>query len=949
MNGLTPDQEYLKSLTLLYVEDEKNTREMGSEFLSRLVGVLITAPDGADGWKAYKEHNPDIVITDIQMPVMDGLALLREIRTLDRDEPVPIIILTAFEQIEYLERSIDLGLYKYLIKPIDTGKLEESLLECAHLLLVKKKLHDADDFIKTIVENVRPPLIVLDSDLKILFANPGFYDTLKMLSEETIGNSIYDLGNRQWNTPELRQLFDKLLSSNTSFIDYEVESDFPRIGHKCFLFSARQVIWDSAASNIILLSLEDVSDRRQAKAIIQNALEYAENIVETVREPMMVLNSTLKVLSANRNFYDTFKVMPEETIGSFIFDLGNRQWDIPGLRVLLAEILPNETVFNNYEVEHDFPGIGHKTILLNARQIFRGDIGQHVILLAMEDISDRKRTENLLRARIHLSEYSLTHSLKELLTKTLDEAEALTGSSIGFFHFLDESQQRLSLQAWSSNTISTICSTKVPEGHYSVEMAGVWADSIRNRKIVTHNCYTTLPDRKGMPEGHAEVVREITIPIFRGNSIVAIIGVGNKPTNYGEDDIDAVAKLANLAWDIVVSKQAEEALQLAKVAAESANIAKTQFLHNMSHEIRTPLNGVIGMSQLLKMTGLTAEQQEYVDGLLLSGKNLLALIGDILDLAKIEAGKVKVELTQFNLHRCIEDLILVMKFSAREKELVLNVDFAGDVPSILVGDQLRVKQIILNLIGNAVKFTAKGSITISVNLLEQHDDTMLVQITVRDTGVGISPAALDGIFLPFTQEDGSSTRRYGGTGLGLTISRRLAELLGGTITVESTLRVGSCFIVVLPFSRAADSSSVPEVNTTSVSWDGPPLKILLVEDDQINITFGTALLRKLGHDFIVVTSGRECLTALEHGTFDLVLMDIYLPEINGEEALGEIRRKELGTIFHQPVIALTAYSMRGEKQNFLDQGFDGYTSKPIDIKELVREMKRVVTVYGAKE
>jgi len=697
--------------------------------------------------------------------------------------------------------------------------------------------------------------------------------------------------------------------------------------------------------------IELEAERARDNAIaIQSALEYFENIVETVREPLLVLCNNLKILSANSSFYSTFKVEPAETIGRFIYELGNHQWDIPELRLLLEDIIPKNTLFNDYEVDHVFQNIGRKTLLLNARQIFRKDVGSHIILLAMEDITERRIAEDLLNARIRLSEYALTRSLNELLTKTLDEAEVLTGSSMGFFHFLDESQNTLILKAWSSNTVSTMCSVKDTGGHYTVDVAGVWADSIRKRRPVTHNSYTALPDRKGMPEGHAEVIREITVPVFRGDSIVAVIGVGNKPTDYIEQDIDAVAKLANLAWDIVVSKQAEEALQLAKIAAESANIAKTQFLQNMSHEIRTPLNGLLGMAQLLKMTDLTEEQQEYVDGLMLSGKNLLSLIRDILDLAKIEAGKVKIELTPFNLRRCIEDILLIMKFTAREKELVLNVDFSGAVPPVLVGDQLRVKQILLNLIGNATKFTAKGSITIAVNLLEQDDDPLLVQITVRDTGIGISPAALEEIFLPFVQEDGSMTRRYGGTGLGLTISRRLAELLGGTITVESTQKSGSCFTLVLPFSRAFVSDIVQDVpKNAALSWDGPPLNILLVEDNQANITFGSALLKKLGHNFIVATDGRECLAALEHGSFDLVLMDIHMPYMSGEEALCEIRRKELGAIFHQPVIALTAFSMRGEKQHFLDQGFDGYITKPIDIKELVREMKRVISVFDAKE
>ncbi|MEI6705473.1 MAG: response regulator, partial [Deltaproteobacteria bacterium] len=241
------------------------------------------------------------------------------------------------------------------------------------------------------------------------------------------------------------------------------------------------------------------------------------------------------------------------------------------------------------------------------------------------------------------------------------------------------------------------------------------------------------------------------------------------------------------------------------------------------------------------------------------------------------------------------------------------------------------------------KFTSQGSITISAHLLEQHEASVLVRIGVRDTGIGISPEAIDQIFQPFTQEDGSTTREYGGTGLGLTISRRLAELMGGTITVESTPGVGSCFAVTLPFTIGT-TNITPQAApaTTGSEWDVPPLRVLLVEDDQVTITFGAGLLKKLGHSVTTAENGRQCLAALEKGTFDIVLMDIQMPVMNGEEALLEIRAKEKGTTTHLPVIALTAHSMRGDKERLLEVGFDGYVSKPLYIKDLVGEMKRIL-------
>jgi diguanylate cyclase (GGDEF)-like protein/PAS domain S-box-containing protein len=289
------------------------------------------------------------------------------------------------------------------------------------------EIQDAREYAENIVETVREPLVVLNAELKVLTANHSFYATFKVTPEDTIGNFIYDLGNRQWDIPKLRVLVEEILPLDTVINDYEVEHVFLDIGHKIILLNARQIFRENIGSRIILLAMEDITERKQLATEIQDAREYAENIVETVREPLVVLNAELKVLTANHSFYTTFKVTPEDTIGNFIYDLGNRQWDIPKLRVLVEEILPLDTVINDYEVEHVFLDIGHKIILLNARQIFRENIGSRIILLAMEDITERKRLEVEVQNAREYAE-NIVETVREPLVVLNAELKVLTAN-----------------------------------------------------------------------------------------------------------------------------------------------------------------------------------------------------------------------------------------------------------------------------------------------------------------------------------------------------------------------------------------------------------------------------------------------------------------------------------------------------------------------------------------
>ena len=408
------------------------------------------------------------------------------------------------------------------------------------------------------------------------------------------------------------------------------------------------------------------------------------------------------------------------------------------------------------------------------------------------------------------------------------------------------------------------------------------------------------------------------------------------------DETGAVVSAIEVVEDITEHVNFEQGLREAKQAAESANRTKSEFLANMSHEIRTPMNGILGMTQLLGMTGPTEEQKEYLEYIESSGRNLMTLINDILDLSKIESGKIELEHSGFSLEQAVNDVINTQKSAIRAKHLGINLIITPEIPQTVYGDQLRFKQIMLNLIGNAVKFTEQGEITVSAGIGCLVEDTAIVNISVRDTGIGIAPDQHEKIFGAFNQADASTTRRYGGTGLGLTICRRLVELMGGSIGVESTGENGSEFHVSLPFEIAPNAETVPAEPGVQNLREGPRLSILVVEDNPTNQKFIGALLRKTGHRVTCGNDGKQALEAWRSAHFDCILMDIQMPVMGGEEALKQIRNDESANGRHVPVIALTAHALKGDQERFLAQGFDGYLTKPLRIAKLIEQLNQLL-------
>jgi signal transduction histidine kinase/CheY-like chemotaxis protein len=509
--------------------------------------------------------------------------------------------------------------------------------------------------------------------------------------------------------------------------------------------------------------------------LVEDIQTYAQNIVDTIREPLLILDTTLRVRSANRAFYQAFHVSSEETEDRLIYELGNGQWDIPDLRTLLEDIVPKSSVFDDFELEHTFPFIGRRVMLLNARKLQAGHHGE-LLVLAMEDVTERRRSE------------------------------------------------------------------------------------------------------------------------------------------------EEVAK--------------------AKQVAEAANRAKSAFLANMSHEIRTPMNAILGFSQLmLRDPALNSQQNQYLGIINRSGEHLLALINDILEMSKIEAGRTTLNLTTFDLPALLNDLEMMFRVRTEGKKLSFVVELIGDVPRYIMTDINKLRQVFINVLGNAVKFTERGGIGMRVRAGRRGTTGPWLRVEVEDTGPGISADEQTKLFRHFEQTK-TGQKAGTGTGLGLAISREFARLMGGDITVSSQVGKGSIFAIHLPLTES-DVQAVLLIDKPRTVLSLKPgqekCRVLIADDVEDNRELLAQILGPVGFEIRLACDGKQAIKEFESWQPHLILMDFRMPVMDGHEAILRIRATAGGK--QVKIIAVTASAMDENRQELMGIGADDFIGKPFHEAELFRKIQ----------
>jgi PAS domain S-box-containing protein len=794
---------------------------------------------------------------------------------------------------------------------------------------------------RAIFESVGDGLFVLDESGRIVDGNQAAFLLHGETADAMVGESLVN-----WlevgTGPAFLAYLRSALGGERRYL--ETRHYLAARGHR-FLAETRAVPFEYGGRTRLLATVRDITDRRAAEDALRLSEQRFRDVTDSVGEMIYEVDGGFTITFITGRAPDQLGMSPVDVVGRSLFSLMHPD-DRDRVEPLVRSLAARAVRFSDIAFRVPLPEGGHSWQLLSGIPV----LGPHGQLRgyrgACMDITQSRRREVALRQandklEAQTREMSdLARSLEASRAEILKVQErfdlAVRGANDGVWDW-DVAGNRLYLSPRSKEMLGY-------EDDEIGEDPQQWIDLVHPSDLALTQ-RTVNEHLQGQSEYYRMVVR------FRHKAghYVWVLDRGMAQRNAR----GGAVRMVGTHSDITEMRRYEEALRAAKVEAETANRAKSQFLAVMSHEIRTPMTGILGMGDLLLSSRLDGDQERYARTLMRSARTLLALLDDVLDFSKIEAGQLEMETVSFHPAELVDDVVGLFSAKGSEKGLVLSGDGAIDRDLVVRGDPTRLRQVLFNLVGNAIKFTEKGSVTVAMTAVRAGDDAVDLSLSIADTGLGMDDAQLSRLFSPFTQADASTTRRFGGTGLGLTICKRLVEMMGGDIVVESALGRGSTFTVrvTLPLGDANDVISLdrlaaPWLLGDAVETDTRPLRVLLAEDNETNMLLIATVLRKAGHTVDTAANGAEAVARAEAvgrgevEPFDLVLMDMQMPEMDGAEATRRIRAMD-GPVATLPIVALTADVRLEDRDRYLSSGLTDLLTKPVDWGRLHDVITRV--------
>ncbi len=775
------------------------------------------------------------------------------------------------------------------------------------------------------------PEMVCEADLRgnILLANKYALEKLGYTeSELTAGIKLSDVFYPGEFQRAKTYFFQKINGTHPAPQEYLAQA---KNGKTFSVLADFKISYKGAKASGLRGLMIDISSRKENENELAKEKAYLEDLIESAPEAIVQTENNNKIKRINNEFSNLFGYKPSEVIGKNIDQLITRD-NYNEAESITKLIYKGKKVFTegiryNKNGEAIHVSISGTPINLNGKQI--GTYGIY------RDISARKKSEKVQKLIQNISTSVLVSpSLKDLLSLVKKELSTILDTTNLFIAFYNKSDHSLSFPFFEdqNDKFETVSAAKTITG---------FVISSNKPVLLRTDDITKLEE-----DGEIDLVGTpskiwLGVPLRTGKEVFGVISLQSYDDDklYDEEDLNILVFISSQISLAINKLRVEDNLKIAKIKAEQAAIAKEQFLSTMSHEIRTPLNAVIGMSQLLLSQNPREDQMEFLEALKFSGENLLSLINEVLDYSKIESQKIILEKIEINPEKLVGDILKILKVNAdqRNNKFVLNVD--SNVPECIVGDKVRLNQIITNLVGNAIKFTDKGQIAVDIKLESETESGYVMKFAVTDTGIGIDKNKLDYIFESFTQEKSDITRLFGGTGLGLTITKKLINLQKGDIFVESTPGEGSCFWFRLPFLKGDKKNLKTTDQENEILKDLDGMKILIVEDNAINRLVARKFLEEWKIEVVEAEDGKIGVKKVKENDLDLVLMDLQMPVMNGYDATKEIKSMENGKYKDLPVVALTASILSGIQDEIDQAGLDGFLIKPFKSPDLYRLIK----------